>query len=405
MEMRQIRGLEIARQKQVKPTENGWFVKSQSGAGSYRVDELFNCNCPDSQKRQATCKHAFAVRYFLQVEKETATGVQVEKVRITYKQAWKAYDAAQTQEIKLFDELLKDLVQGIDEPAQAFGRPRLSLRETAFCSIQKVYSQLSCRRAVSLFGNAVERQQITHKPHFSATSRLLNRPEITPILHELIRVTAAPLIGVETDFAVDSSGFRTTCFGAYAEQKYALNRDHKFIKAHAIVGVKTNIITGVEVLEGNSADCPQLPVLVEKTANGGFTVKELSADKAYNSADNYNAVAAIGGQAYIPFKENATGQSHGLKYRLWRKAFHYFQLNSQEFYEHYHKRSNIETTFGAVKKKFGDTLKSKNPKAQENELLCKLIAYNITVLIHEMHELGIKPDFSSQSPAGVANVA
>jgi hypothetical protein len=62
-----------------------------------------------------------------------------------------------------------------------------------------------------------------------------------------------------------------------------------------------------------------------------------------------------------------------------------------------HKRSNVESTFGAIKKKFGDKLKSKNRVAQENELLCKLIAYNMTVVIHEMFELGIKPDFCSKS--------
>lgn len=73
--------------------------------------------------------------------------------------------------------------------------------------------------------------------------------------------------------------------------------------------------------------------------------------------------------------------------------FHYFQLNQEEFYQHYHKRSNVESTFSAVKKKFGETLKSKNPTAQVNELLCKLIAHNIVVVIHEMHELGITPTF------------
>ena len=43
--------------------------------------------------------------------------------------------------------------------------------------------------------------------------------------------------------------------------------------------------------------------------------------------------------------------------------------------------------------KFGDSLKSKNLIAQKNELFCKATAYNITVLIHEMFELGIKTDF------------
>jgi hypothetical protein len=54
-----------------------------------------------------------------------------------------------------------------------------------------------------------------------------------------------------------------------------------------------------------------------------------------------------------------------------------------------------------LKTKFGDKLKSKNFIAQKNELLCKAIAHNIVVLIHEMHELGIEPDFCTQtfSPA------
>lgn len=46
-----------------------------------------------------------------------------------------------------------------------------------------------------------------------------------------------------------------------------------------------------------------------------------------------------------------------------------------------------------IKAKLGDKLKSKNFTAQKNELLCKLIAHNIIVLIHEMHELGIEPNF------------
>ena len=78
---------------------------------------------------------------------------------------------------------------------------------------------------------------------------------------------------------------------------------------------------------------------------------------------------------------------------LWKKAYHFFQLHREEFDEYYHKRSNVESTIGAIKQKFGETLKSKNRVAQENELLCKILAYNITVLIHEMFESGITPDF------------
>ncbi|KKG71000.1 transposase [Methanosarcina mazei] len=61
--------------------------------------------------------------------------------------------------------------------------------------------------------------------------------------------------------------------------------------------------------------------------------------------------------------------------------------------EHYHKRSNIESTNAAIKRKFGETLKSKNRIAQENELFAKIIAYNLIVVIHEICENGINPEF------------
>ncbi|MFH1257112.1 MAG: transposase [Candidatus Diapherotrites archaeon] len=73
--------------------------------------------------------------------------------------------------------------------------------------------------------------------------------------------------------------------------------------------------------------------------------------------------------------------------------FHYFCLNQEEFLKHYHLRSNVETTFAMIKSKLGETLKSKNLTAQKNELLCKLIAHNIIVLIQEIHELGITAKF------------
>jgi hypothetical protein len=38
-------------------------------------------------------------------------------------------------------------------------------------------------------------------------------------------------------------------------------------------------------------------------------------------------------------------------------------------------------------------LKSKNQITQVNELLAKIIAYNLTVVIHEIYENGISPDF------------
>ncbi len=392
---REDRGKAIAGQgDQVKKVnDHSYKVKSQSGSKVYEVKETktgMTCTCPDFVYRGGKCKHIAATRYYLEIEKDTPTGTVTEKVHLTYTQAWNAYNEAQKAEIKLFDELLKDLVKAISEPEQSMGRPRLSIHETLFCAIQKVYSQLSSRRASGLFQNATERGQIDHAPHFNSPSKLFNKEEMTPILHELVTLSALPVAGIENDFSVDSTGFRTTTFSAYNGMKHGQTKEHRWVKAHLCAGVKTNIVAAVAITDENGGDSPQFGPLVKKTSEG-FTINEVSADMAYSSRLNYQLAANTGGKAYIPFKKSATGRAGGSA--LWKKMFHYFQLNRDEFMEHYHKRSNIEATNAAIKRKFGETLKSKNPVAQVNELLAKIIAYNLTVVIHEMYENGIQPEF------------
>jgi hypothetical protein len=68
-----------------------------------------------------------------------------------------------------------------------------------------------------------------------------------------------------------------------------------------------------------------------------------------------------------------------------------------EFLLIYHKRSNAESTFSAIKRVFGDFIRSRTPVAQVNELLLKVLAHNIRCLIHSMYELGITPSFCAAS--------
>ena len=54
---------------------------------------------------------------------------------------------------------------------------------------------------------------------------------------------------------------------------------------------------------------------------------------------------------------------------------------------------NVESTFGAVKMKFGDSVRSKTDTAMKNEVLCKFLCHNLTCLIQEQEALGIEPVF------------
>jgi hypothetical protein len=56
----------------------------------------------------------------------------------------------------------------------------------------------------------------------------------------------------------------------------------------------------------------------------------VSADKAYASFENFEEIAACGGQAFIAFKSNTTGGVGG----TFEKAFHYFQCNREECLQH-----------------------------------------------------------------------
>jgi transposase len=76
--------------------------------------------------------------------------------------------------------------------------------------------------------------------------------------------------------------------------------------------------------------------------------------------------------------------------------YRYYNLRRDEFLTHYHKRSNVETTFHMIKSKFGQRLRSKTATAQINEALCKVLCHNICCVIQSMHELGIEPTFHAE---------
>jgi transposase len=161
-------------------------------------------------------------------------------------------------------------------------------------------------------------------------------------------------------------------------------------KPHIMTGVLTNVITAVEIHDKDANDGPQLPPLVKATAVG-FKIVEVPADKAYGTLANYDAIAAVGATPYIAFKSSATGRSGG----LWAQMYHMFSLQREEFLRHYHARSNVESTFSMVKRKFGDSIRSKTDVAMKNEVLAKFVCHNVCCVIQSAYEFGVEPTFSA----------
>ncbi|MDQ3820265.1 MAG: transposase [Acidobacteriota bacterium] len=121
-----------------------------------------------------------------------------------------------------------------------------------------------------------------------------------------------------------------------------------------------------------------------------FVMNSLCADKAYSSEKNLKFVLTKQAMPYIPFKSDATGKTRG---ETWRRMYHFFMYNRPLFDAAYHRRSNVETTFSMIKRKFGERLRSKSATAQTNEVLCKVLCHNLCCLIQSIYELGVEPTF------------
>jgi transposase len=398
LEPREQRGLEIAATAKIIKKGNVWTVPSQSGKGRHKVclqADLFRCTCPDHETYGGKCKHIYAVEFARQREGRVhrsiiANDQPIRPARKTYPQDWRAYNIAQTTEKERFLDLLHDLCGGIVEAIpQSMGRPRLPIQDAVFAACFKVYSTVSCRRFMSDLREAHVKGLISKVPHFNTIFNYLENPELTPILRAMITETSLPLKAIEQDFAADSSGFTTSRFVRWFDHKYGAPRQqHEWVKVHLMCGVRTNIVTAVEIKDKDASDTKLLPALVDATAKN-FRLVEVSADKGYGSIKNYKAIQRHGATPFIAFKSIHTGRAAG----LWQKMYHYFHFRRDEFLGHYHKRSNVESTFSMIKAKFRDHVRSKTDVAMVNEVLCKIICHNICCLIQEAHELGITTEF------------
>ena len=400
---RKKKGYAIA-QTQTVINKNGlWQVPSQTNPRHVYTVELrldgSKCTCRDYATRGVKCKHIFAVELTVEklVNKDGTTTVTTTK-KVTYPQDWKAYDLAAEQQKELFQKLLNDLCNTIEEKPYVFGRPKMPMRDMVFSSALKVYSTFSLRRFGTDKKEAQAKGYIVKAPDYSTVAKYMESQEMTPILKEILEISALPLKTIENDsFSIDSSGFSPHKFSRWFDHKWGAkgkeSEKRLFYKAHIIVGNKTHIICGAEVTSQFVADPVMLPQLVQEV-NRNFDVNALMGDKAYSSRNNLELLSKLGIMPMIPFRSNSTKKPHGS--HIWRDMYNYFAYHREAFLERYHQRSNVETAFFMIKSKFSDYVRSKTDTACINEVYLKLICHNLCCVIQETFELGIQSNFNGE---------
>lgn len=426
---REQRGREIAQRGGIRQIGACYVVPAQSANSNvptYLVDVVEQrCTCPDYELRRLPCKHQEAVLFWLAWDQEGGVNVDTEVTQVTKKkqqskQHWPSYNRAQTTENARVPQFLHALLLGVPDEEREAGTPgqkTIPAREATFGLAMKVYDGRSGRRAEGRMRDYVDRGYLSRAWDANTLFRAMASPAMTPILTWGIEESGGLLAQVENvagQFAFDATGFKTTVRRVKDEKEVSIERwhdqkhkgekgddeshmrrfIHDWVKLHAATGVVTNIVTAAHVTAGmgkGTGDVSNFIPLLHATATR-FHIKEVSADKGYLDEKILTAVANVGAVPFVPFKINSREMEHPNEH--WRRMWAYFDLKKEEFLRHYHKRSNVESTFGAIKAKFGGSVRSRTFVAQQNEVLAKVLLWNLTCIVQAIEELGVEAEFS-----------
>ena len=172
-----------------------------------------------------------------------------------YSRNWPAYNDAQTYEVPDVKSLLgglSDVINVMEAGCRAPGfnpRRAFPLGKVVFSVVHMAYSGLSSRRHESLLKGTVVEGHFRNAPRFNAEGSVdvgnvtvsdpvripqfntvcsyLRYEWLTPLLLELVTMTALPLRHLERTFAVDGTGWSTRWYERWLDQRLAEESDRQ----------------------------------------------------------------------------------------------------------------------------------------------------------------------------------
>ncbi|HKY28109.1 MAG TPA: transposase [Pyrinomonadaceae bacterium] len=144
--------------------------------------------------------------------------------------------------------------------------PTLAASRHFFAAVYKTYTMVSARRFASDLRDALAKGYISKMPSYNSIFDYFQMEALTPYLKQMIVQSALLLKSIETEFDVDSSGFPTSTYVRWFDMKYGNNEDwHDWVKMHLICGVKTHVVTSVEISRATANDSPFYKPLLAST--------------------------------------------------------------------------------------------------------------------------------------------
>ena len=324
---------------------------------------------------KTSCSRDIPVDKGVQVPSVDDCGASQSSVK-RFPRDWPAYNRAQAhepEEVKAilggFSDLINVAEAEILGPQRGRGRPPFPLGHVVYAVVLKEYHRCPTRPIESLLREDVELGYLRNAPtctspgvlgsSYSTDSGAVRIPSyngvgyfersqwLTPLLLELVTLTARPLRGVEREFAIDGTGWSTRWYDRWLDHRLAEESDRQqWVKLHLVVGCNTNVVARAAISPGPHSDMPYFRPLLIETAKH-FDMDLIVADMGYLSGPNYEVGPLVGADIRILFKENTLPPNGDDS--EWDRALRHYYEAYEKFMDEYHRRSNAESGIGAVK--------------------------------------------------------
>lgn len=401
------RAVDLSRRKGVlMPFKDAWTykVRSQRGSGYYVVEEkagLWFCDCPDASPLRP-CVHVLTVllrRGLIPYPDEDAEEEAPRAEGAGFD--WAAYRKAELAIPTVLPRLAFRLFELLPQPGPRYGpgRPAVPQTDALLCALLWATNQKNMRREQETRDRLMAEGLLSRHIACNSVSRALTDADTTPLLEEALRRSREPFASLDPDaspltlavvgdtFAIDSTGFTPSRRGHYNHEKHGPDKPIPWLKCHLMISTKAHLVTSARITRSTGAgsgDTSQFAPLLEETRET-FPIGAVVGDGAYASRKNVALVRDAGGQPFFPPRDDAITQQRGVE--GWGDMVAFFRMHRPAFDAIYHRRSIVESVNSAIKRRFGETLRSRTETSRVNELLCKLVAYNLTVLIQNLHYL------------------
>jgi len=253
-----------------------------------------------------------------------------------------------------------------------FSKKKYSQHQLLALIILKEEIGMDCRdftELVQILSPIRETIKLKVVPHFTTLQKFLTRiPSLTfrIILNNVIRILHQKGDKIRIT-SIDSTGFTSSYASHYYSKR--INKIRKnFIKASIAVDSDKLIVIGWKFSKQPVHDSQHARSLINQvqriTKSKCYTM-----DKGYDSEDIHKYIReSIGAESVIPVRK-WNGNIYSGKYRM--EMFENFNE------EKYGQRNMVETVFSMIKRKYGDTVRSRKYYNQTKEIKIRMILHNL----------------------------